>query len=46
VELHIGAWAQEKTFSELKNDLAFDVIPTNHYCANSAWQQLSVLAHN
>ncbi len=41
-----GRGAQEKAFSELKNDLAFDVIPTNHYAANSAWQQLSVLAHN
>jgi hypothetical protein len=41
-----GRGAQEKTFSELKNDLAFDVIPTNDYAANSAWQQLSVLAHN
>jgi hypothetical protein len=41
-----GRGAQEKTFSELKNDLAFDVIPTNHYAANSAWQQLVVLAHN
>jgi len=41
-----GRGAQEKTFSELKNDLAFDVIPTNHYGANSAWQQISVLAHN
>ena len=41
-----GRGAQEKTFSELKNDLAFDVIPTNHYGANSAWQQLSILAHN
>jgi hypothetical protein len=25
---------------------ALDVIPTRHYGANSAWQQLSVLAHN
>jgi hypothetical protein len=41
-----GRGAQEKAFSELKNDLAFDVIPTNHYAANSAWQQLSILAHN
>jgi hypothetical protein len=41
-----GRGAQEKTFSELKNDLAFDVIPTNHYSANSSWQQLSVLTHN
>ena len=22
------------------------MVPTNHYAANSAWQQLSVLAHN
>lgn len=41
-----GRGAQEKAFSELKNDLAFDVIPTNHYAANSAWQQISILAHN
>jgi hypothetical protein len=41
-----GRGAQEKTFSELKNDLAFDVVPTNHYAANSAWQQLCALAHN
>lgn len=41
-----GRGAQEKTFSELKNDLAFDAIPTNHYAANSAWQQLCALAHN
>ena len=41
-----GRGAQEKTFAELKNDFAFDVIPTNHYGANSAWQQLSILAHN
>ena len=25
---------------------ALDVIPTHHYGANSAWQQLSILAHN
>ena len=25
---------------------ALDVVPTNHYAANSAWQQLSILAHN
>ena len=23
-----------------------DVVPTRHYGANSAWQQLSILAHN
>ena len=38
--------AQEKTFAELKGEFALDVVPTNHYGANSAWQQVSVLAHN
>jgi Transposase DDE domain group 1 len=45
-EFIAGRGAQEKTFSELKGEFAFDVVPTNHYGANSAWQQLSVLAHN
>jgi hypothetical protein len=38
--------AQEKTFGELKGEFAVDVVPTNHYGANSAWMQLSILAHN
>lgn len=41
-----GRGAQEKTIAELKNGLAFDTIPTRRYAANSAWQWLSVLAHN
>jgi hypothetical protein len=41
-----GRGAQEKTLAELKDGLAFDSVPTNHYGANSAWQQLSVLALN
>jgi hypothetical protein len=41
-----GRGAQEKTLAELKGEFALDVVPTNHYGANSAWQQLSVLAHN
>jgi hypothetical protein len=41
-----GRGAQEKTFGELKGEFALDVIPTNHYGANSAWMQLSILAHN
>jgi hypothetical protein len=41
-----GRGAQEKTLAELKGEFALDVVPTNHYAANSAWQQLSVLAHN
>jgi len=41
-----GRGAQEKTFAELKGEFALDVAPTNHYGANSAWLQLSILAHN
>jgi hypothetical protein len=41
-----GRGAQEKTLGELKGEFALDVVPTNHYGANSAWQQLSVLAYN
>ena len=41
-----GRGAQEKTLAELKGEFALDVVPTHHYGANSAWQQLSVLAHN
>ncbi len=41
-----GRGAQEKTFAELKGEFALDVVPTNHYGANSAWQQLCALAHN
>ncbi len=41
-----GRGAHEKTIGELKTGLAFDTIPTHHYGANSAWQQLVVLAHN
>ena len=38
--------AQEKTFAELKGEFALDVVPTNHYGANSARKQISILAHN
>jgi hypothetical protein len=41
-----GRGAQEKTFAELKAEFALDVVATKHYAANSAWQQLSILAHN
>lgn len=41
-----GRGAQEKTFAELKGEFALEVVPTNHYRANSAWPQLSILAHN
>ena len=41
-----GRGAQEKTLAELKGEFALDAVPTAHYGANSAWQQLSVLAYN
>ena len=41
-----GRGAHEKVIGELKSGLAFDAIPTRHYGANSAWQQLVALAHN
>jgi len=41
-----GRGAQERTLAELRGELALDVVPTHHYGANSAWQQLNVLTHN
>jgi hypothetical protein len=41
-----GRGGHEKTFGELKQQLAFDAIPTNDWVANSLWQQLAVLTHN
>jgi hypothetical protein len=41
-----GRGAQEKTIAQLKGEFALDVVPTRHYSANCAWQQLSILAHN
>ncbi len=41
-----GRGAQEKTLGEVKGEAAFGVVPTRHYGANCAWQQLSVLAYN
>ena len=40
-----GRGGQEKTFAELRSQFALDVVPTKSYAANSAWQQLNVLAH-
>jgi hypothetical protein len=45
-EFMAGRGAQEKMIGELKGEFGLDVVPTNHYGANSAWQQLSILAHN
>jgi hypothetical protein len=41
-----GRGMHEKILAELKSGFAFATIPTLSYAANSAWQILSVLAHN
>ena len=41
-----GRGAHEKTLAELKQAVAFDVIPTADRHANAAWQMLSVLTLN
>lgn len=41
-----GRGAHEKTLSELKQQLAFDAIPTQDRQANSLWLQIGALTHN
>jgi hypothetical protein len=41
-----GRGAQEKTLAELKDGLPLATVPTRSYGANSAWQLLTILAHN
>jgi len=41
-----GRGAHEKTLSELKQQLAFDAIPTQDWQANSLWLQIGALTHN
>jgi hypothetical protein len=41
-----GRGGQEKTLGQLKGGLGLHSVPTNAYAANSAWQQLVILAHN
>jgi hypothetical protein len=41
-----GRRARERTLAELKGGFAFDTIQTKRYAANSAWQWISILAHN
>jgi hypothetical protein len=41
-----GRGGHEKTLGELKQQLAFDAIPTNDWVANSLWQLLGALTHN
>jgi hypothetical protein len=42
----VGAAPRRRPWPRLKGEFALDVVPTAHYGANSAWQQLSVLAYN
>jgi hypothetical protein len=41
-----GRAAMERQIAELKGDFGFDVIPSRDYRANSAYQQISLLAYN
>jgi hypothetical protein len=41
-----GRSGQENSIGELKTNFAFDHIPTNTYQANSAYMQMSQMAHN
>lgn len=41
-----GRSGQENSIGELKNNFAFDHIPTNTYQANSAYMQMSQMAYN
>lgn len=41
-----GRGGHEKTLAELKQQLAFDVIPSRDQQTNELWQQLCVLTHN
>ena len=46
VEFYNGRCAMEHQLGEIKGEFGFDVIPTNHYQANSAHQLISALAYN
>jgi hypothetical protein len=41
-----GRGGHEKAYGELKSGFAFASVPSMQYAANSAWQQLSVIAFN
>jgi hypothetical protein len=45
-DFYNGRCAIEHAISELKGEFAFDSIPTQSYQGNSAYQQISVMAHN
>jgi hypothetical protein len=45
-DFYNGRSAMEHQIAEIKNEFAFDSIPTKEYQANSAYQQISLLAYN
>jgi hypothetical protein len=46
LELYNGRCAMERQIGEIKTDFGFDIIPTRDYRANSAYQQISLMAYN
>ena len=45
-DFYNGRSAMEHQIAEIKNEFAFDSIPTKEYQANSAYQQISIMAYN
>ncbi len=41
-----GRGTHEQAYAELKSGFAFDAVPSQSYAANSAWQQLNIIAFN
>lgn len=41
-----GRGEHEKVIGQLRGQLAFATVPTHRYGANSAWQQITAIAHN
>jgi hypothetical protein len=46
LDFYNGRCRMEANIAEIKGEFAFDVVPTKHYQANSAHQQISLLAYN
>lgn len=46
MEFYNGRCSMEHQIAEIKDEFGFDTVPTNHYGANSAHQQISVFAYN
>lgn len=46
LDFYNGRCNMEHHIAEIKGEFAFDSIPTQHYQANSAYQQISILAYN